>query len=149
MKYIKYLCIAVLALSLHSCGTTTSNRSFSPDLTQLHILMDDLVFIGETEVEMSYSTYLYGLFYNIHTVNGQDYDATQKKITKLESRFFGGLGKLDKATYKVLDQYPEARYFQVVRRTKVKDKLFLGNSVKETAIIRAYKFKDGCCHKSN
>lgn len=142
MKYIKYLFIAVFVLALQGCGTTTRNRTFSPELTQLHLLMDDLVFIGETEVEMSYSTYLFGLFHNIHTVNGKEYDATHKQITKLESRFFGGLGKLDKATYKVLQDYPEARYFQVVRRTKVKDKLFLGNSVKETAIIRAYKFKN-------
>lgn len=142
MKYIKYLCLAALVLALHSCGTVTRSRTFSPDLTQLHVLMDDLEFIGETEVETSYSTYLCGLFYNIHTVNNTDYDATQKKITKLGSRFFNGLGKLDKATYKVIERFPDARYFQVVRQSKVKDKLFLGNSVKETAIIRAYKFKD-------
>jgi len=104
--------------------------------------MSDLEYVGETEIEVTYSSYL-GFIKNIHTVNGIEYDGTQKQIARLDPNWNGSMGKLDHATYKVLQQFPEARYFQVMRRTKVKERLFLGSTVTEKATIRAYKLKKG------
>jgi hypothetical protein len=53
---------------------------------------------------------------------------------------------LRKAAYKVTEQFPEARYFQVVRQTSEKEKLFLGREWKRTALIRAYKIRNGHQH---
>ena len=58
-----------------------------------------------------------------------------------QSGNIGSLGKLDKAAYKVMEQFPEARYYQVVSKQRVREKLFLGSNVTEKAVIRAYKFK--------
>ena len=123
MKKIQFLIITTLVLLLQSCGTATFNRTFSPQITQLHLLMSDLEYVGETEIEVTYSSYL-GFIKNIHTVNGIEYDGTQKQIARLDPNWNGSMGKLDHATYKVLQQFPEARYFQVMRRTKVKERLF-------------------------
>ena len=144
MKNLKYLIIAgVAALLFTSCGTTTKTRSFSPQITQLIYSNDDLEFLGETEVSVNYSTWLFGAFYQIHTVNGVEYDSSNKKITNLSNGIYLPYigSKLAKATYKVVEQYPEARYFQIVRQTSSKEKLFLGNEITKTALIRAYKIR--------
>ncbi len=138
MKKMKFLSLAVIALLLAGCGTHTSYRSFSPEINRFY--MSDLVYLGETEVEVSYSSYL-GLFKKIHTVNNKEYDSSKKRTTYLDVKAAQSWG-LNKATYKALDEYPEGRYFQIVRRQKVKDKLFLGSEVKETAVIRVYKYKN-------
>lgn len=142
MKKFQFIIIATLALILQSCGTATFNRTFSPQITQLHLLMSDLEYVGETEIEVTYSSYL-GFIKNIHTVNGKEYDGTHKQIVRLDPNWNGSMGKLNRATYKVLQKFPEARYFQVLRRTKTKERLFLGSTVTEKAIVRAYKIKKG------
>jgi hypothetical protein len=144
MKNLKYLFMAgVAALLFTSCGTTTNTRSFSPQLTQLIYQNKDLELVGETEVSVNYSTWL-GLFYQIHTVNGVEYDSSNKKITQLTNGinipFFGS--KIQKAYTKVIEKYPEARYFQVVRTTTEKEKLFLGREYTKKALIRAYKIRE-------
>ena len=149
MKNLKYLfMVGVAALLFTSCGTTTSTRSFSPQITQLIYSNDDLEFVGETEVTVNYSTWLFGIFYQIHTVNGEAYDSSNKKITQLSNGIYLPVlgNKLAKATYKVIDQYPEARYFQIVRQTSEKEKLFLGNEYTKKALIRAYKIRKGHQH---
>jgi hypothetical protein len=148
MKKLKYLfMVGVAAMLFTSCGTTTNTRSFSPQITQLIYSNDDLEFVGETEVSVTYSTWL-GLFYQIHTVNGVEYDSSNKKITNLTNGINVPLlpKKLNKATYKVMEQFPEARYFQIVRQTSEKEKLFLGNEIKKTALIRAYKIRESHNH---
>ena len=143
MKNLKYLFMAgVAALLFTSCGTTTNTRSFSPQITQLIYQNKDMEFLGETEVSVNYSTWL-GLFYQIHTVNGVEYDSSNKKITLLNNGIALPLvgSKLGKAYYKVIEKFPEARYFQIVRTTTEKEKLFLGNEYNQKALIRAYKIR--------
>ena len=140
MKYCKYLSVALLMLTLVGCGTSTNKRLYTADYTHFHILMNDLQFIGETEISITYSTYL-GFISDIQTVNGEVYNSTKKKTVRLDDRNIGSLGKLDKAAYKVREQFPEARYYQVVSKQRVREKLFLGSNVTEKAVIRAYKFK--------
>ena len=149
MKNLKYLfMVGVAAMLFTSCGTTTSTRSFSPQITQLIYSNDDLEFLGETEVSVNYSTWLFGAFYQIHTVNGVEYDSSNKKITQLSNGIYLPVigSKLAKATYKVIDQFPEARYFQVVRQTSECEKLFLGNEYTKKALIRAYKIRKSHYH---
>lgn len=135
MRFFKYIMI-LAAFVLSSCGTQTVMKSYRTDDTRLEIRMSDLQYLGEVEVEISYRTYL-GFIKCIDTVNGEDYDSTNKKIADI-----GGVrGNLKKACYKVVEKYPEARYYQVVRRSKTSDRMFLGSHVTETALIRAYTIK--------
>ena len=140
--------VGVAALLFTSCGTTTSTRSFSPQITQLIYQNDDLEFVGETEISVNYSTWLFGIFYQIHTVNGVEYDSSNKKNTNLSNGISLPImsSKLNKATYKVVEQFPEARYFQVVRTTSEKEKLFLGREYTKKALIRAYKIRKSHYH---
>lgn len=137
MKQLNFIYFLIAMLMLVSCGTLTTNRSYNPQVNRFY--MSDLEFLGETEVEISYSTYL-GIFKKIHTVNNEEYDSANKNYTFLDDGF--KTWGLKKTAYKALEEYPDGRYFQVVRRSKVKERLFLGSEVKETAIIRVYKYKN-------
>ena len=148
MKNLKDLfMVGVAALLFASCGTTTRTRSFSPQVTHLQYTNDDLEFVGEMEVSVNYSTWL-GVFYQIHTLNGVEYDSSAKK----KAQFTNGVsiptmnGKLNKAAYAVVEKFPEARFYQVVRVTSEKEKLFLGNEITRKALIRAYKLREGHKH---
>lgn len=138
MKYLKYLSLSVIVLLLAGCGTVKNDHTYSPEVNRFY--MSDLVYLGETEIEVTYSSY-FGLFKKIHTVNGQEYDSSNKKHVYLGSEGFKTYG-LNKATYKVLEEFPEGRYFKVVRRTKTKERLFLGAETQSKALIRVYKFKN-------
>lgn len=138
MKYLKFLYLSVVTLLLASCGTVKSDHTYSPEVNRFY--MSDLVYLGETEIEVSYSSY-FGLFKKLHTVNGKEYDSSQKKYAYLGSESFKAYG-LNKATYKVLEQFPEGRYFKVVRRTKTKERLFLGAETQVKALIRVYTYKN-------
>jgi hypothetical protein len=129
------------AFLLNSCGTvtkTSTRNSFSPDKVELQLHMSDLQYLGETEVSVSYRTYL-GLFTSIDRVNGEEYTSTNVKITKFNQSILRDR-KLDKAAYKVIEEYPTADYFQVVYKKKEIDRLFLGTEVTYTARIQAYSF---------
>lgn len=138
MKHLKFLYPLVVTLLLASCGTVRNDRTYGPEVNRFY--MNDLVYLGETEIEVSYSSY-FGLFKKIHTVNGKEYDSSQKKHAYLDSESFKAFG-LNKATYKVLEQFPEGRYFKIVRRTKTKERLFLGAETQVKAIVRVYKYKN-------
>lgn len=141
MKKIKYLIILSVTLILASCGTTTKDKGIMPSYHDFRIWKENLVAVGETEVEVEFSTYL-GLFYKIQSVNGKEYDSTNKNLARVDSRMVRGMSRhMRIATSKVVEKYPEAVYFQVVKVHKERTKLFLGNEVKETAVIRAYKMK--------
>ena len=104
--------------------------------------MDDLEYLGDVRIDMTYRTYL-GFIKVIDTVNDEVYDRTNSKEVCLYSQI-GALplsNDVNKAAYKVLEQYPDATYFQPVSLTKVKDRLFLGSKNRVEAVVKAYKFK--------
>lgn len=137
MKHIKYLFAALIVLTLAGCGTVSRDQAYGPTVNRFY--MSDLEYVGETEVEISYSRYLI-FFRKIHTLNNETYDSSKKKYAYLDCD--GKLTGLQKASYKAIEEFPEGRYFQVVRRTKVQTRLFLGSEVQEKAIIRVYKYKN-------
>ena len=129
-----------LLLGLASCGTLTKNDSFSVN-TELKMNMDDLVFLGESEISCEYDTYL-GVIRQLNKVNGEQYVPGNK--TKLNIRQKGL--KLDckgmkLAAAKLLNDYPQGRYFQIVLETSETDVMFLGSTTKKKAKVRVYKFK--------
>lgn len=139
MKKIINLTLAVLvALMVQSCGTTTKYSTLKPYESHHYSQMTELEPCGETEVDVEFTSYLWGLFHNVKAVNGQAYNGQNKISLHMPKGLSGMLGK---AAYKVLEQHPDAVYFQVVRVEKSKDKLFLGSYNKEKATIRAYRFK--------
>lgn len=133
-------------LSLASCGSSI-HKSTTNLPTRLEMRMSDLQFLGESEISCEYTTYL-GIFKRINKVNGQNYvpgnDVTVSKGSGLLNSLVATLkGKgMDLAAAKVLRDYPDATYLQVVLDTKQVDRLFLGSVTTRTARVRAYKFKN-------
>ena len=140
MKLYKIIPILMLVACLSSCGTTSKSDPFAVG-TKLEMNMKDLVFLGESEISCEYDTYL-GFIRTLQKVNGEDYIPGDKVKMRLPQ---GGLKLsckgMDLAAAKLLQDYPEARYFQVVMETKQTDVLFLGSTTKRVAKVRAYKFK--------
>jgi hypothetical protein len=138
---ILLLSLFLSAVLLNGCGTTTGIRTmnaFSPKKVELQLHMSDLRYLGDAEVSVTYRTYL-GLFISIDQVNGEEYSPTNVKTTKFDKSVLRDW-KLDKAAYKVIEQYPEADYYQVVYKKKVVERLFLGSEIVYTARIQAYSF---------
>lgn len=142
MTKINYFLIMIGMAFMTSCGTVTKSSVFRPDDIRLNVGMEDLEYLGETEVSVSYSVYL-GFISVTDKVNGEDYSYMDKKIIRIESPAGNDMrGKIKKAAYKVVEEYPEATYFMTVYTKTEVDRLFLGREVTKTAKIRAYKFKN-------
>lgn len=141
MKIGKLMFGAIVAFCLASCGTTKSSSPYTVG-SRLEITMNDLQYLGESEISCEYDTYL-GVFRHIVKVNGEDYvPGNDVKLTLPGSGLNFTSKAMKLAAVKVLSKYPNATYFQVVMETKNTDVAFLGSSTKRTAKVRAYKFKD-------
>ena len=131
----------VVALSLASCGTTRKSSPYSV-ASKLEITMNDLEYLGESEISCEYDTYL-GIFRHIVSVNGHEYVPGNDVKLILPAGMLNFNNKaMNLAAAKVVADYPQATYFQMVMQTKTTDVAFLGSSTRRTAKIRAYKFKD-------
>ena len=126
---------------LSSCGTTRHSTVFRPDNVQLNVAMNDLQYLGECKISVSYDTYL-GIFTKINEVNGEPHNSLERNFADIQP--FGGILSnkyMELAAFKVLDQYPNASYFIPVCQTKTTTKLLLGKETTITATIRAYQIK--------
>jgi hypothetical protein len=141
MKYLKLLPLLVAVVLLSACGTSKKSAPYNtPSALEIH--MDDLQFLGESQISCEYNTY-FGIIKSVSKVNGKDYvpgnDVKLSIPTSSMLRFRNKGMKL--ASAKLLEDYPDATYFQVVLETKYTDRLFLGSTTVRTAKVRAYKFK--------
>ena len=83
-----------------------------------------------------------GFISKIQKVNGEAYNPLYTRKLNIPTQNLALTGKgLDLAAYKVLEDYPEATYFQVIFKSSEKERLFLGSTKKTTAKVRAYSLK--------
>ena len=116
---------------------------YAPDSTRLNLTMDDLEFLGESEISVEYRTY-FGLISVIDQINGIPYDGKEIKTVRIGDKRDISLrlySKLNRAQYKLLDEFPDAEYFVVVNQTKSTERMFLGSYVNVKAKVRAYSLK--------
>lgn len=142
MKIYRYILIAFVLVVLSSCSVT-SNRMYAPDSTRLNLTMADLEYLGEAEISVEYRTY-FGFFSVIDQINGIPYDGKEIKTVRIGDKRDISLrlySKLNRAQYKLLDEFPDAEYFVVVNQTKSTERMFLGSYVNVKAKVRAYSLK--------
>lgn len=132
--------LAIL-LIVTSCGTVSKSRSYSFNEVRLEMGMNDLQYLGETEISIEYTSYLW-VIKSIEKVNGEKYDPVNKKMLTMPRSCNFRNANLDKAAYKLVEKFPDAVYFQIVFETKHIDKLFLGSVHKESAKVKAYRLKN-------
>ena len=142
MKLYRYILPAVALVCLSACSITR-NSTYAPDSTRLELTMDDLEYLGESELSVSYRTYI-GFISVIDYINGEPYDGVEHKYVrfgmqkKVDLKLYG---RLQRASYKLVDDFPDAEYYVVTRQTKSKTNLFLGGDVTVTAKVKAYRLK--------
>ncbi len=131
-----------MLLGCMACSIT-KNSSYNPDMTMLNLTMDDMEYLGETEISVEYRTYI-GVIRVIDKVNGERYDSSNRETAVLSggSRFSESpYSVLSKAAPKVLKEYPDADYVVVASQTKHTVRLFLGSEVTMKAVVKAYSLK--------
>lgn len=159
MKNIKLLTIVVIATLLASCATTRHNKTYSnfkPTEVRWNIDMRDMECLGEVEISITEDIYL-GFIKSTRYVNGKKYQRWDKTTTNLAGATWGLTAKgMNKATYKVLEEFPDADFYKVVRQSVKTQRLFGMKEVSRTATIKAYRVKVGSrgittcgdnCHK--
>lgn len=143
MKIFKLFAICAIALIATSCGSVNKSKSYSFDSVRLEMNMNDLVYLGEADISVEYTSYLWGAFTNIDRVNGEFYNsAHQKKLYIPNGNALFRDDKLDLAAYSLVEKFPEATYYQVVFETSAEEKMFLGKVCKKSAKVKAFKFKN-------
>lgn len=138
--------MTLMALSFSSCSglrqvSGVQSTSFAPDCVRVEANINDYTQLGETTVTVESRRYL-GIIKKIDKINGIDYDFRDVKIVELEGRNNIKLdGDIEKALYKVVEEYPNADYYvPVMKKTEV-ERMFLGRYIKESVVLKAYKLK--------
>lgn len=143
MKLLKLIiCATAMVLGLASCSIT-KYKAYAPTQTQLNLQMDDLKYLGEAEISVEYSRY-FGFVTVIDKINGEVYerqDIKQFPIFSSNNINDDLMPKLQIASYKLLEQFPEADYFIVTNQTREKYQLFLGSGITAKAKVKAYSLK--------
>ncbi len=140
MRHIyRYLLAAALIVSLSACSVTR-HRPYSMDGTRLNVTMDDLEYLGETEISVDYRKYI-GFISVIDAINGKVYDRVETKKLELSNVPEGLYRYLDRASYKLVEDFPEADYYIVTMQKISRTRLFLGSDITVRARIKAYRFK--------
>lgn len=144
MKYFLLVLVAVVSLSSCSNYYTLSERrttSLTPDFVQLNINLSDFDYLGKTEISVRSRQYI-GFIHIIDSVNNQPYNYRDLRIVQLSGPRDIRLGpEMQRAAYRVLDDFPDATYYVVSNNYEKVHKLFLGRWTLRTMDIQAYKYK--------
>lgn len=136
--------VLISSLLFGSCSVgyyseSSRNSATMSPVVYLELSVNDLEFIGEETISIFYRKYVF--FNTIDSINKAPYKR------RIENKgFFNGMDdirlskKLNLASYKVLQDYPDADYFVISSKKKNTQKMFMGKSIKEYATIKAYKF---------
>jgi hypothetical protein len=144
MKHV--LLFVVAAVSLSACSnyyTYTERRSTSltPDDVRLNINLSDFEYMGKTEISVRSRQYL-GFINRIDSVNNRPFNYRDVRIVELTGpRDIKLTPDMQKAAYKVLDEFPDATYYVVSSNYMKVHRLFLGKWAMHTMEVQAYKYK--------
>ncbi len=134
---------ALIFLSSCSVSHVTSaykeNSSLTPNRIEVHLTPGDIGYMGETSIDIDYKVYL-GVIRIIEHINGEPYEI--RKIDRVMLTGPMGLNlspMLERASYKVTDNFPEADYYVVNRTRRISQNLFMGSFIREEATVKAYK----------
>ena len=137
-----YFAMVFAAVTVTGCSVT-HNRTFAPGYSvRLDVHPSDIEFLGETEISIEYQTYL-GFIRIIDKINGETYDGKTRSYSHLGGSQFDKsalcVHSLDRAAYKVIEEFPDATYYMVAHQTVERNRMFMSSDVKVKATVRAYK----------
>lgn len=147
MMKFKYTFLSLIViLLLASCGvqydyTKVKSTSLTPDVVRLNMNLENFEPLGETEISVNFRTYL-GFITCLDSINNIAYERrVVNKVVLKGHKDFNLHRYLDRATNKVIREFPEADYYVPMYTSRQVLKMFLGRSTRETMVIKAYKLK--------
>lgn len=144
MKYILAITLAGAILSSCSNYYTLSERrsvSLTPNDVRLNINLNDFEYLGKTEISARTRQYL-GFIHIIDSINNRPYNYRDQRLVQLSGPNDIRLSAdMQKAAYKVLDDFPDATYYMISSNYVKVHRLFMGKWALKTMEIQAYKYK--------
>ncbi len=141
-KLIPYILLIFLAsCSNYKTLSVKKTTSLSPDIVRLDVSLDDLEYLGKTEISIASRRYL-GIFAKLDSINSESYHYQNKKMVTLNG--FSDIklsGHMNKAAYKVVEEFPEATFYVPGNYTRKYHQMFLGKWIWKKMEIHAYKYK--------
>ena len=141
--------LIVLTFILSSCAVTNEHHishGLDPDFSYVELNLDDIQYLGETEISYEYSKYLF-IGTRVISINGEQPDNSEKHFVNLPTSglvqtlltFFEP--NMKRALYKAYLEYPNANSFEITTTNVETHRMFLGRKIKKTATVKAYKYK--------
>lgn len=140
MKKIFYLIF--FGFLLQSCAVLNSHWGANPlsnKKAYVELKIDDIEFLGETEISYEYSRYLIFMT-RLISINGVRPDNGNKHYVNLYTGTFFNR-KMQRALHKAYVEFPEADYFDMKNSNTETHRMFLGRKTKLTATVKAYKYR--------
>lgn len=118
-----------------------SSTFFKPDRIRLELSMQDMTYLGDVTVSVTYKRY-FGIFVKTLQINGDNYNPRyQQKARFALNANIGCDPRLKKALYKVQEVYPDADYIIPASFNETVDKMIGGRIVTEQMRVKVYKLK--------
>ena len=139
--------LLVLSLVLSSCAVTNSHN-FGDSLrsrSYVELKLDDIQYLGETEISYEYSRYLF-VGTRVISINGELPNNSEKHYVELPTSVLGNIWSIfepnmKRALYKAYLEYPNADYIEITTTNVETHKMFLGRKIRKSATVKAYKYK--------
>ena len=145
-----FIAFIVITVILSSCAVTNDHVYSDPlrSRSYIELELDDIKYLGETEVSYEYSRYLF-IGTRIISINGEPADNSEKHYVQLPVQ--GGLiagfwnalffeRNMQRALYKAYEDFGNADYLEIAATSTEIHPMFLGSRVKKTAVVKAYKY---------
>ena len=149
-----FLTLITLSFILASCAVR-HHHSFGADKMRsrsfIELGLNDIEYLGETEISYEYSRYLF-IGKRLIGINGEQPDNSEIHYVTLPSTvgwvgtlfsapINGARNGMNRALYKVFTDFPDADYVEVTSRSVETHQMFLGRKIKQTATVKAYKYR--------
>ena len=140
--------LVVLTLLLSSCAVTNQHyisHGLDPEFSYVELKLDDIQYLGETEISYEYSKYLF-IGTRVISINGELPDNSEKHYVEIPTSVLGNIRSIfepnmKRALYKAYLEFPNADYIEVTKTNVETHKMFLGRKIRKSAIVKAYKYK--------
>jgi hypothetical protein len=139
--------LVVLSLIVTSCSVTNSHN-FEDSLksrSYVELKLDDIQYLGETEISYEYSRYLF-IGTRVISINEELPDNSEKHYVELPTSVLGNIWSIfepnmKRALYKAYIEYPNADYLEITSTNVETHRMFLGRKIRKSATVKAYKYK--------
>jgi hypothetical protein len=139
--------LIVLTIVLSSCAVTNSHN-FGDTLrsrSYVELKLDDIQYLGETEISYEYSRYLF-IGTRLISINGEFPDNSENHYVEIPTSVLGNIRSIfepnmKRALYKAYLEYPNADYIEITTTNIETHRMFLGRKIRKSATVKAYKYK--------